>query len=138
MATQDELQSTLTANTLAVTIPGIWLEGEASTQYETGPRMVHSHAVLLPLGALLTPCAMCGTGTSPFPSPHLPRRYKVTLFKDEMQDVTVMLAKVVHFEDGSSVFMEPAPITLFGLKTTASMESFTRQAISAHLPCHLP
>ena len=27
-----------------------------------GPHMVHSHTVHLPLGALLSPCTMCGTG----------------------------------------------------------------------------
>ena len=36
--------------------------------------MVHSHTVHLPLGALLSPCTVCGTGTSPLHLPHLPHR----------------------------------------------------------------
>ena len=41
---------------------------------ETGPHMVHSHTVHLPLGALLIPCNMCGTGASSSPrrSAHRP------------------------------------------------------------------
>ena len=34
--------------------------------FPSGPHMVHSHTVHLPLGALLSPCTMCGTGS---PSP---------------------------------------------------------------------
>ena len=30
--------------------------------WRAGPHMVHPHTVHLPLGALLTPCTMCGTG----------------------------------------------------------------------------
>ena len=36
--------------------------------------MAHSHAVHLPLGALLIRCTVCGTGASPLPLPHLPHR----------------------------------------------------------------
>ena len=39
-----------------------------------GPHMAHCHTVHLPLGALLTPCSMRGTGTSPLPLPHLSHR----------------------------------------------------------------
>ena len=42
--------------------------------FGSGPHMAHSHTVHLPLGALLSPCAVCGTGPSPLPLPHLPHR----------------------------------------------------------------
>ena len=36
-----------------------------SAKCATGPHMVHSHTVHLPLGALRSPCTMCGTGGPP-------------------------------------------------------------------------
>ena len=34
------------------------------SEFQSGPHTVHSHAVHLPLGALLSPCTMCATGSS--------------------------------------------------------------------------
>ena len=44
----------------ALVTAGLYDEDE----YSAGPHMVHSHTVHLPLGALLSPCTMCGTGAS--------------------------------------------------------------------------
>ena len=53
---------------------------KADSECCAGPHMVHSHTVHLPLGALLSPCTMCGTGaasrtpTASRTSPQTPER----------------------------------------------------------------
>ena len=39
------------------------------------PHLAHSHTVHLPLGALLSPCAVCGTGTGFVSAPTLRARF---------------------------------------------------------------
>ena len=43
--------------------------------------MAHPHTVHLPLGALMSPCTVCGTGTSLLPLPHLPHRQLIEKFQ---------------------------------------------------------
>ena len=84
--------------------------GNRSTGKTQTPRMVHSHTVHLPLGALLSACTMCGTGKTVIPLSHWlphadglltrellrPTRSALTVHSDAVHLPSVHCADSVH------------------------------------------